>query len=65
MYQVIVINHVRVVSFIAKSCMESLPFKKAATRVKSYDNSGAQVGYNKKLSHFRVGWKTFAKLGET
>ena len=45
--------------------MESLPFKKAATRVKSYDNSGAQVGYNKKLSHFRVGWKTFAKLGET
>ena len=65
MYYVMAINHVRVVSFISEPCMESLPFKKAATRGKSCDTSCAQVGYNKKLSHFRLGWKPFTKLRET
>ena len=65
MYHVIAINPESFVSFIVEPCMGSLPFKKAETRGKACDTSCAQVGYNKKLSHCRLGRKPFAKLCET
>jgi hypothetical protein len=57
------ILHVSVVSFIDGPGKTSPPYSTAASTGKLLDTCGARNDYNKKLSVFRVEWKTFSKRG--